>query len=91
RYPERYKTQIADFMRSNLSNPGKIKDAFVGEPALKPVAGSQALYVTCVRFNPRDSANQYEGVQTKLVIFLDGKLSQILPENPDMCRGLVYQ
>jgi hypothetical protein len=91
RYPERYKTQIADFMRSNLSNPGKVKDAFIGEPSLKPVGGAQPLYVTCVRYNPRDSTNQYEGNQTKLVIFLDGKLSQILPENPDMCRGLVYQ
>jgi hypothetical protein len=91
RYPERYKTQIADFMRSNLSNPGKVKDAFIGEPALKPVGGSQPLYVTCVRYNPRDSSNHYEGNQAKLVIFLDGKLSQILPENPDICRGLVYQ
>jgi hypothetical protein len=90
RYPERYKTQIAEFMRNSLSNPGKVKDAFVGEPALKPVAGAP-LYVTCVRYNPRDNRNQYEGNQTNLVIFLDGKLSQFLPENPAMCGGLVYQ
>jgi hypothetical protein len=91
RYPERYKTQIADFMRTDLSNLGRVKDAFIGEPALKPVGGPQPLYVTCIRYSPRVSGNQNEGSQTKFVIFLDGKLSQILPDNPDMCRGLVYQ
>jgi hypothetical protein len=90
RYPDKYKTQIADFMRTDLSNPGKVKDAFIGEPALKPVGG-QPLYVTCVRYNPRDNRNQYLGNETRLVIFLDGMLSQILPEDADMCRGLVYQ
>ena len=90
RYPERYKTQIADFMRTDLSNPGKVKDAFIGEPALKPVQG-QPLYVTCVRYNPRNNRNQYLGNETRLVIFLDGMLSQILPEDADLCRGLVYQ
>ena len=90
RYPDRYKTQIADFMRTDLSNPGKVKDAFIGEPALKPVGG-QSLYVTCVRYNARNNTNQYLGNETRLVIFLDGMLSQILPENADMCRGLVYQ
>jgi hypothetical protein len=74
-----------------LSNPGKVKDAFVGEPALKPVAGSQPLYITCIRYNPRDAINQYQGNQTNLVIFLDGHMSQFLPGKPDMCAGLAYQ
>ena len=65
RYPDRYKTQIADFMRTDLANPGKVKDAFIGEPALKPVRG-QPLYVTCVDYNARNNRNQYLGNETSL-------------------------
>jgi hypothetical protein len=89
-YPEKYRIQVVNFMRTHLSNPGKVKDAFIGEPALKPVAGAP-LYVTCVRYNPRDNRNQYEGNQTNLVVFLGGQLSQFLPGNPEMCAGLAYQ
>ena len=76
RYPDRYQSQVADFMRTYLSNPGKVKDAFIGEPALKPVGGTPH-YVTCVRYNPRNNANQYEGNQSNLVIFLGGNAQPI--------------
>ena len=89
-YPDRYRIQLVDFMRTYLSNPGKVKDAFIGEPALKAVGGTP-LYVTCVRYNSRNNANQYEGNQSNLVIFLNGQLSQFLPGNPEMCGGLAYQ
>ena len=89
-YPDRYKTQIVNFMRTSLSNPGKVKDAFVGDPAIKPVSGTP-LYVTCVRYNPRNNRNEYEGNQSNLVVFLGGQLSQFLPGNPELCSGLAYQ
>jgi hypothetical protein len=88
-YPAKYRAEIADFMRTYLANPTKVKDAFIGEPAVKPVLGA-SLYVTCVRYNPRDSKNQYEGNKTNLAVFLGGNLSQFLPEDPELCRGLVY-
>jgi hypothetical protein len=92
-YPDKYRAQIADYMRgSSTDNPGRVKDAFIGEPVLKPVAGSAVpLYVTCVRYNPRNNANQFTGSQSKVAIFLGGKLSQFLPGTPDMCAGLAYQ
>ena len=90
RYPDRYRAQVVDFMRTYLSNPGKVKDAFIGEPVLKPVGGTP-LYVTCVRYNSRNNANQYEGNQSNLVIFLNGQLSQFLPGNSELCGGLAYQ
>ena len=43
-----------------------------------------------MRYNPRDTKNQYEGNQTNLAVFLGGKLSQFLPETPEMCSGLAY-
>ena len=89
-FPAQYKTEIADFMRRNLTNPTKVKDAFIGQPVLKPVGG-QPQYVTCVRYNPRDSKDQYTGPETKLAIFLGGQLTQFLAGNPEMCAGLAYQ
>ncbi len=77
-------------MRTSLDNPGKVKDAFVAQPTLKPVSGTQ-LYVTCVRYNARNNANQYLGERTDLVIFLDGKPNQVLPGDANMCGGLNYQ
>ena len=88
-YPEKYQMQIADFMRTYLDNPTKVKDAFLGEPVVRPVRGA-SLYVTCVRYNPRDSKNQYEGNKTNLAVFLGGKLSQFLPGDPELCSGLTY-
>ena len=89
-YPDHYKTEVADFMRTYLNNPTKVKDAFIAPPALKQV-GREQQYITCVRYNPRDSKNQYEGPRTNLAIFLGGRLNQFLPEDPNMCAGLNYQ
>jgi hypothetical protein len=89
-FPAQYKREIADFMRTYLSNPTKVKDAFVGEPVMRPVDKVQQ-YITCVRYNPRDSKEQYLGTQTNLAIFLGGRLIQFLPGDPKMCAGLNYQ
>ena len=89
-YPAKYRSEIADFMRTYLNNPTKVKDATIGQPVLKPVAG-QPHYVTCVRYNPRDAANHYEGERTSFVVFLGGNVAQFLPGDPEVCGGLTYQ
>ena len=89
-FPATYKTEVAAFMRTYLGNPTRVKDAFIGEPVLKPVAGVEQ-YVTCVRYNPRDSKNQYQGNQTNLAIFVGGHLTQFLPGDAAICAGLAYQ
>jgi hypothetical protein len=90
RYPERYRIDIANFMRTWLENPGKVKDAYVAPPTLKPVSGT-TLYVTCVRYNSRNNANVYFGERTNMVVFLDGKVTQFLPNEPKICGELSYQ
>jgi len=89
-FPADYRGEIAAFMRTSLANPTKVKDAYVGTPVVKPIAGKQQ-YMTCVRYNPRDSANKYEGNTQNLVIFLSGKVTQFLPDDPQLCAGLAYQ
>jgi hypothetical protein len=90
KFPADYKPEIAAFLRTYLENPTKVRDAYIATPALKPVAGVQQ-YITCVRYNPRDSANKYEGNKQNVVIFLSGRLNQFLPDDPQMCAGLAYQ
>src|SRR4051812_24862467 len=90
KFPDDYKPEIASFMRTYLQNPSKVRDAYIATPVLKPV-GRVQQYITCLRYNPRDSANKYEGNQQNVVIFLSGRLNQFLPDDPQMCAGLTYQ
>ena len=89
-FPADYKPEIAAFMRTYLPNPTKVRDAYIATPVLKTVGGKQQ-YVTCLRYNPRDSANKYEGNTQNVVIFLTGRMNQFLPDDPEMCAGLAYQ
>ena len=89
-YPDQYKVQIANFMRTWLENAGKVKDAFVAQPVLRPMSGTQ-LYVTCVRYNSRTNGGQYIGDRTNLVIFLNGSISQFVENDPAICGSLSYQ
>jgi hypothetical protein len=89
-YPSHYREQIAEFMRTFLNNPTKVKDAFISEPVLRPVGGVPH-YVVCVRYNPRDPNNHYEGPTTKQATFLAGNVTQFLAPDGDSCNGLAYQ
>ena len=75
---------------SYLVDPTKIRDASISEPTLKPV-GASTHYVSCVRYNPRDSSGKYEGNTERMALFLGGRLNQFLPATPEACRGAVYQ
>src|SRR5207253_723148 len=70
-FPANYRAEVAGVMRTYLSNPTQVKDAYIAQPFLKQV-DKVPQYVTCVRYNPRDSRNQYQGNQTNLALFLGG-------------------
>jgi hypothetical protein len=89
-FPANYKTVVANFLRTYLNNPTKVRDAYISAPALKPF-GSGTHYISCVRYNPRDSANQYTGNEERVAEFLGGRLNQFLPGNPELCANAVYQ
>jgi hypothetical protein len=90
KFPADYKPEVADFIRRNTANPTKIRDAYIAKPVLKPV-GKTEQYVTCVRYNPRDSQGKYEGPRQSVAIFLSGNLNQFLDDDPQMCAGLTYE
>ena len=89
-YPTNYREQVALFMRGYLNNPRKVKDAYISDPVLKPVGGTPH-YVSCVRYNPQDLANQYEGLQVREAVFLSGNLVQFMEPEGDACKGVAYQ
>ena len=88
--PKNHREQVADFMRTYLIDPVKVRDASISEPMLKPFSGA-TYYVSCVRYNPRDTGGRYEGITERVALFLGGRLNQFLPANPELCRGVIYQ
>jgi hypothetical protein len=89
-FPAYYKQEVAAFMRTYLENPRKVRDAAIGTPVQRPVGGAPR-YVTCVRFNPQNPENKYEGIKERFVIFHAGKVTQVLDSDPQVCPGLAYQ
>ena len=89
-FPANYKQELAEFLRTYIENPRQVRDASIGTPVLRPFGG-QPRYVTCVRYNPRNFENKYEGNQEKLAIFIDGKMNQFVDSDPQICPGLAYQ
>jgi hypothetical protein len=89
-FPADYKQELATFLRTYIDNPRQVRDAFIGTPVLRPIGG-QPRYVTCVRYNPRNFENKYEGNKEKLAIFFGGTMNQFLDSDPQICPGLAYQ
>jgi hypothetical protein len=90
-FPADYKQELAAFLRTYIENPRQVRDASIGTPVLRPVGSGQSRYVTCVRYNPRNFENKYEGNKEKLAIFIDGKMNQFVDSDPQICPGLAYQ
>ena len=65
-------------------------DAAIGQPVLRTM-DKVPQYITCVRYSPLDIKNQPTGSETKLAIFLGGRMMQYLPGDPQVCGGLTYQ
>lgn len=89
--PARYKVEVSQYMRTSLADPTKVRDAYITEPALKPVSGSPR-YVSCIRYNPRNPDGSYQGMQESVAIFFGGNITQFLKATPELCgRNLAYQ
>ncbi len=76
-YPENYRADLLAALHTYVSDPTRIRDAFVSEPAIKPV-GRQNRYVACVRFNARNSDGRYVGSRDVLAVFVAGRFDQFI-------------
>ena len=88
--PSNYKAEILAYLRTYLNDPTGIRDAFITEPTLKQLPGTQR-YASCLRFNAKNSTGKYEGSKDRFVAFLSGRLDTMVNARGDQCAGANWQ
>jgi hypothetical protein len=76
-YPANYRADLLAAVHTYVSDPTNIRDAYVSEPAIKPI-GTQNRYAACVRFNARNSDGRYMGTRDVLAVFVEGRFDQFI-------------
>lgn len=88
-FPSSYKSELLAFFRSYLKDPVAVREAAMAEPMLRNVGG-QPHFVSCLKFNPRESDGSYRGVQIRGVIYNNGRLDRVLDDLGDVCASATY-
>src|SRR5690348_319254 len=57
-YPQNYRQDLLAFLRTYLNDPTQVRAAAVSQPQLRYI-GPGERYVSCVRFNARNSDGKY--------------------------------
>jgi len=74
-YPQNYRQDLLAFLRTYLNDPTHVRGAAVSQPQLKHI-GPGDRYVSCVRFNSRNSDGKYMGSNDGTATFVSGKLER---------------
>jgi hypothetical protein len=85
-----YKTDIIALMRTYLNDPAGVRDAFISEPALRPIENADR-YTICLRYTARKGGGQYAASKDSLVIFREGRVDHIVDTVREMCKDAAYQ
>jgi hypothetical protein len=88
--PVNYKTEILAYMRNYLNDPTGVREAYITEPSLIMVGGTQR-YVSCLRFNAKNSVGKYEGSKDRVVAFLAGRFDTLAPARDEQCKDANWQ
>ena len=89
-FPTGYKNEILITMTSTLENPTNVRDAYISDPALRPV-GKNERYVVCVRSDSRNANNHYTGSKDRIALFYDGHLDQLIEATKEQCGSAAYK
>jgi ABC-type Fe3+-hydroxamate transport system substrate-binding protein len=89
-FPTNYKQEILDTLSRTLDDPANIRDAFISDPVLAPVAKDQR-YIICVRYNSRNLRQQYAGSKDRIGYFYGGHLNQLVDATPEQCGNASYK
>jgi hypothetical protein len=85
-----YKTDIIALMRTYLNDPAGVRDAFISEPALRPIENAER-YTVCLRYTARKGGGQYAASKDSVVIFREGRVDHIVDTVREMCKDAAYQ
>ena len=88
--PVNYKTEVIAYMRTYLNDPTGVREAYITEPSLLTVGGTQR-YVSCLRFNAKNSVGKYEGSKDRVVAFLAGRFDTLAPARDEQCKDANWQ
>ena len=86
-----YKAEVVAFMRTYLNDPTGVKDAFISEPALRPLENVDR-YTVCLRYTAHKGYGQpYAPSKDSLVLFREGRLDRIVDTAKEACKDAAYQ
>jgi hypothetical protein len=92
-YPANYRAELLAYLRNFLNDPTNVRNAYLSEPALTRISGEER-YVTCVRFDAKNTYGGYRGSRDHLATYFNGKLeyfAELRPEAGDeRCRSANY-
>ena len=88
-FPASYKTELLAFFRNYLNDPVAVRDAAMAEPVQRLVGG-QSRFLSCLRFNPRESDGSYRGIRVRGVVYQNGRLDRVVEDLGDLCAGATY-
>src|SRR5262245_63194337 len=74
-YPQNYRQDLLAFLRTYLNDPTQVRGAAVSQPQLKYI-GPGDRYVSCVRYNSRNSDGKYLGSKDGAAVYVAGKLDR---------------
>jgi hypothetical protein len=83
-YPANYKSQIATFLMTVLTDNADFRNSLISAPVMKPV-GSNQHFVACVQLNGH---NQHK---EKAIIYFAGNINQFVDATPEECDGAAYE
>jgi hypothetical protein len=89
RYPDHYRSELLAFMRTYINNPVGVRNAEMAEPVQRTVGG-KVRYVSCLRFNPRESDGSYREVRERAVMYINGRLDRLVENAGEVCAGAAY-
>jgi len=73
--PANYRSEILAGMHAYLNDPTGVRDAGIGEPAIKTVNNTKR-YVVCVRFNAKKARGEYAGTREVAAVFVAGRFDR---------------
>jgi hypothetical protein len=88
-FPGNYRSELLAFMKTYLNNPVGVHDASMAEPVQRTVAGKQ-LYVSCLRFTPRETDGSYREPRERAIVYVNGRLDRVVENARDVCTGATY-
>jgi hypothetical protein len=88
-FPANYRAELLAFLRTYLNDPIGVRDAEMAEPVQRTVGG-RLRYVSCLRYNARETDGSYRGARERGVAYVDGRLDRVIENIGEICAGASY-